>query len=51
MIWCSKPGVCSINAFFRWEDNHGKNVLTPDLFKGQIERIANNYVMYAGWFK
>lgn len=24
--------------------------LTPELFKGQIERIANNYVMYAGWF-
>lgn len=25
--------------------------LSPELFKGQIERIANNYVMYAGWFK
>lgn len=21
------------------------------LFKGEIERIANNYVMYSGWFK
>lgn len=25
--------------------------VNPALFKDQIERIANNYVMYAGWFK
>jgi carbonic anhydrase/acetyltransferase-like protein (isoleucine patch superfamily) len=25
--------------------------LSPELFKDQIERIANNYVMYASWFK
>jgi carbonic anhydrase/acetyltransferase-like protein (isoleucine patch superfamily) len=25
--------------------------LSPELFSGQIERIANNYLMYAGWFK
>jgi carbonic anhydrase/acetyltransferase-like protein (isoleucine patch superfamily) len=25
--------------------------LTPELFKDQIQRIANNYQMYAGWFK
>lgn len=25
--------------------------LSPELFKGQIERIANNYVMYASWFE
>jgi carbonic anhydrase/acetyltransferase-like protein (isoleucine patch superfamily) len=25
--------------------------LTPELFQGQIERIANNYIMYSGWFK
>ena len=25
--------------------------LSPEAFKGNIERIANNYVMYAGWFK
>jgi carbonic anhydrase/acetyltransferase-like protein (isoleucine patch superfamily) len=24
--------------------------LTPALFEGEIKRIANNYVMYAGWF-
>ena len=24
--------------------------LSPELFKDQIERIANNYVMYAKWF-
>ena len=25
--------------------------ISPELSKGEIERIANNYVMYAGWFK
>lgn len=25
--------------------------VSPELVKGQIERIANNYVKYAGWFK
>lgn len=25
--------------------------LSPELFKDQIERIANNYVMYSKWFK
>ena len=25
--------------------------LSPELFKGEVQRIANNYVMYAGWFK
>jgi carbonic anhydrase/acetyltransferase-like protein (isoleucine patch superfamily) len=25
--------------------------LSPELFKDQIERIANNYLMYASWFK
>lgn len=25
--------------------------ITPELTKGQVERIANNYVMYSGWFK
>jgi carbonic anhydrase/acetyltransferase-like protein (isoleucine patch superfamily) len=25
--------------------------LPPEIFKGTVERIANNYVMYAGWFK
>jgi carbonic anhydrase/acetyltransferase-like protein (isoleucine patch superfamily) len=26
-------------------------VLGEDLIKGQIDRIANNYVKYAGWYK
>ncbi len=26
-------------------------VLGEELLKGQIDRIANNYVMYSGWFK
>ena len=25
--------------------------LTPELFKGEVQRIANNYVKYASWFK
>ncbi len=25
--------------------------LSPEEFKNSIERIANNYVMYSGWFK
>ena len=24
--------------------------ISPELQKGEVERIANNYVMYAGWF-
>lgn len=25
--------------------------INPELQKGEIDRIANNYLMYAGWFK
>jgi carbonic anhydrase/acetyltransferase-like protein (isoleucine patch superfamily) len=25
--------------------------LSKDLFEGEVQRIANNYVMYASWFK
>jgi carbonic anhydrase/acetyltransferase-like protein (isoleucine patch superfamily) len=25
--------------------------LTRELFEGEVQRIANNYVMYASWFK
>jgi carbonic anhydrase/acetyltransferase-like protein (isoleucine patch superfamily) len=25
--------------------------LSPGLFAGEVQRIANNYVMYSGWFK
>jgi carbonic anhydrase/acetyltransferase-like protein (isoleucine patch superfamily) len=25
--------------------------ISPELTKGEIERITNNYIMYAGWFK
>jgi len=25
--------------------------VSPELFKGEVQRIANNYVMYSGWFK
>ena len=25
--------------------------VSPELFKGEIERIANNYLMYSSWFK
>ncbi len=25
--------------------------LSPELFKGEVQRIANNYVLYSSWFK
>ncbi|CAG0993734.1 MAG: gamma carbonic anhydrase family protein [Bacteroidetes bacterium] len=25
--------------------------VSPELFKGEIQRIANNYIMYSTWFK
>ena len=25
--------------------------LSPELFEGEVQRIANNYVKYSGWFK
>jgi carbonic anhydrase/acetyltransferase-like protein (isoleucine patch superfamily) len=25
--------------------------LSPELFRGEVQRIANNYLMYASWFK
>jgi len=25
--------------------------MSPELFEGEVQRIANNYVMYASWFK
>lgn len=25
--------------------------ISPELLQGEVERIANNYVMYSGWFK
>jgi hypothetical protein len=25
--------------------------ISEQLIKGEIERIANNYLMYAGWYK
>jgi carbonic anhydrase/acetyltransferase-like protein (isoleucine patch superfamily) len=25
--------------------------ISPELLKGQVERIANNYLMYSSWFK
>ena len=25
--------------------------ISPELFEGEVMRIANNYVKYSGWFK
>jgi hypothetical protein len=25
--------------------------LSPELFQGEVQRIANNYVMYSSWFQ
>jgi carbonic anhydrase/acetyltransferase-like protein (isoleucine patch superfamily) len=27
------------------------NTLSPELFKGEVQRIADNYVKYSSWFK
>ena len=25
--------------------------VSPELFKGEVERVSNNYVQYSSWFK
>lgn len=43
--------VCHSGGVYAGVPAHRVKELTPELFKGQIERIANNYVFYSGWFK
>ena len=39
--WCVYAGVPAKKV----------KTLTPDLFEGEVKRIANNYIKYASWFK
>jgi carbonic anhydrase/acetyltransferase-like protein (isoleucine patch superfamily) len=36
-----------------WAGSPAKKIkdISPELLKGEVERIANNYAMYAGWYK
>jgi gamma-carbonic anhydrase len=36
-----------------WGGSPAKKIkdISPELLKGEVERIANNYAMYAGWYK
>jgi carbonic anhydrase/acetyltransferase-like protein (isoleucine patch superfamily) len=43
--------VCHAGGVYAGVPAKRVKTLSPELFKGQIERIANNYVMYASWFK
>ncbi len=43
--------ICEENSVYAGIPARKVKELNPGLFKDQIERIANNYVMYAGWFK
>jgi carbonic anhydrase/acetyltransferase-like protein (isoleucine patch superfamily) len=43
--------VCHAGGVYAGVPARRVKELTLELFKGQIERIANNYVFYAGWFK
>jgi carbonic anhydrase/acetyltransferase-like protein (isoleucine patch superfamily) len=43
--------VCASGGVYAGVPARRVKELTPDLFQGEIQRIAQNYVMYAGWFK
>lgn len=43
--------VCEENSVYAGIPAKKVKELNPGLFKDQIERIANNYVMYSDWFK
>jgi carbonic anhydrase/acetyltransferase-like protein (isoleucine patch superfamily) len=43
--------VCESNSVYAGIPARKVKSLSPELFKDSIERIANNYVMYADWFR
>lgn len=43
--------VCKTGGVYAGVPAKRVKELTPELFKGQIERIANNYQFYSSWFK
>ena len=42
---------CEANAVYAGVPAKKVKQLTPELQKGQIERIARSYITYSGWFK
>ncbi len=43
--------VCAANGVYAGVPARRVKELTPELFRGQIQRIADNYVFYADWFR
>ncbi len=43
--------ICESNSVYAGVPAKKVKSLSPELFKDSIERIANNYVMYADWFR
>lgn len=43
--------ICESNSVYAGIPARKVKSLSPELFKDSIERIANNYVMYADWFR
>jgi acetyltransferase-like isoleucine patch superfamily enzyme len=42
---------CEANSIYAGIPAKKIKAISPELSKGEIERIANNYVMYSSWFK
>jgi carbonic anhydrase/acetyltransferase-like protein (isoleucine patch superfamily) len=43
--------VCKAGGVYAGVPARRVKELTPEMFQGEIQRIANNYVFYASWFK
>lgn len=43
--------VCKAGGVYAGVPARRVKELTPELFEGEIRRIANNYVQYASWYK
>ena len=47
----TKGTVVSSGSVFAGSPAKKIKDISPDLLKGEVERIANNYAMYASWYK
>jgi carbonic anhydrase/acetyltransferase-like protein (isoleucine patch superfamily) len=43
--------VCESGSIYAGVPAKKVKDITPELVRGEIERIANNYIKYAGWFR
>jgi len=43
--------VCESGGVYAGVPARRVKEMTPELFEGEVQRIANNYVFYASWFK